>query len=86
MMEGILLFSPHSSILQKYSRRTKTTVHWITMSVAVVCMVIGQLAIAINKDRQGKEHLTTWHGRLGALTVLYSIAQAFGGVFQVWSL
>lgn len=84
MIEAILLFSPHSSILAKYSRKTKSTTHWIMMLLALACMIGGYLAIVINKDINGKLHLTSWHGLIGFITIMYTCVQAFGGLFQIW--
>lgn len=84
MLQGILVFSPHSSFLAKASRQTKVRAHWVCMCMAVIYLIGGMLAILINKERNNAEHLTTVHGKIGALTSLYTILQCLAGVFLLY--
>lgn len=69
MTEAILLFSPHGSLIKKFSHKTKGRVHWILQGLCVSCAVLGLAAISYNKHLNGKPHFTSWHGLLGLLTV-----------------
>ncbi|KAF7207825.1 transmembrane reductase CYB561D2 [Nothobranchius furzeri] len=69
MTEGILVFSPHGSLIQKYSHKTKSRVHLVLQSLCASCAVLGLAAIFYNKHLSDKPHFTSWHGLLGLLTV-----------------
>ncbi|XP_068451069.1 transmembrane reductase CYB561D2 [Clinocottus analis] len=93
MTEAILLFSPHGSLLKKFSHKTKGRVHWILQGLCVSCAVLGLAAIFYNKHLNGKPHFTSWHGLLGLFTVcvvgLQSLAAApliYHSLAKGWSL
>ena len=54
------------------------------MCMAIIYLIGGMLAIIINKERNNKEHLTTWHGQIGALTVVYTALQCLAGLFLLY--
>uniref|UniRef100_A0A8C5PYS4 ascorbate ferrireductase (transmembrane) n=1 Tax=Leptobrachium leishanense TaxID=445787 RepID=A0A8C5PYS4_9ANUR len=80
MTEAILVFSPDSSLLRSFSRKVRARAHWILQLLAVVCALLGLGIIYTNKVQNGKPHFVTWHGLLGAVTVLWSVVQSMGGV------
>lgn len=69
MTEAILLFSPHSSPVFKLKHQTKSRLHWLLQMCCVCCAVLGFASIAINKNLNGKPHITTWHGLIGVVTL-----------------
>ena len=83
--QGILLFSPQSSLLQKFSRDVKIFVHWLFSVISAICMIIGGWVIYSNKEMNGKPHLQSWHGCLGFITIMYFIIQLFGGLMNKYS-
>ena len=58
--------------------------HWVCMCMALLYAIGGMLAIRINKDRNGAEHNTSVHGKLGSLTILYVMIQCFAGIFLLY--
>ncbi|XP_073501227.1 transmembrane reductase CYB561D2 [Phyllobates terribilis] len=93
MTEAILVFSPDSSVLRSFSRKARVRAHWALQLLSVLCAILGLGIIYYNKGVHGKPHFSTWHGRLGLLTVLCALVQNAGGVtllypklLQRWTL
>nr|XP_046239614.1 transmembrane reductase CYB561D2 [Scatophagus argus]XP_046239615.1 transmembrane reductase CYB561D2 [Scatophagus argus] len=80
MTEAILLFSPHGSLIRKFTHKTKGRVHWILQCLCVSCALLGLAAISLNKHLNGKPHFTSWHGLLGLLTVCVVVLQSLAGL------
>lgn len=80
MTEAILLFSPHCSPVRKFAHKAKGRIHWILQCLCVTCAVVGLAVIVYNKDLNGKPHLTSWHGRLGLITVCVAGVQSVAAV------
>uniref|UniRef100_A0A3Q2UR72 ascorbate ferrireductase (transmembrane) n=1 Tax=Fundulus heteroclitus TaxID=8078 RepID=A0A3Q2UR72_FUNHE len=80
MTEAILLFSPHGSLIKRFSHKTKARVHWILQSLCGACAVLGLAAISYNKHLNGKAHFTSWHGLLGLITVCVVCVQSLAAV------
>ena len=69
MLEAILIFSPHSSLLSSSARSVKVKYHWLLQVVANVLIALGFVAIYYNKNINSKPHFTTWHGCVGGTYV-----------------
>ncbi|RVE73193.1 hypothetical protein OJAV_G00047850 [Oryzias javanicus] len=80
MTEAILLFSPHGSLIKRFSHKTKGRIHWILQCLCAFCAALGLTAIFYNKQLNGKSHFTSWHGLLGLLTVCVVAAQSLAAV------
>lgn len=80
MTEAILFFSPHGSLIKRFSHKTKGRAHWILQCLCVSCLVLGLAAISYNKHLNGKPHFTSWHGLLGLLTVCVVGLQSMGAL------
>ncbi|XP_064160362.1 transmembrane reductase CYB561D2 isoform X1 [Anguilla rostrata] len=80
MTEALLLFSPHSSPIQKFSHKSKARYHWILQCLCVACAGLGLAAISYNKHLNGKPHFSTWHGLVGLLAACGVAAQSAGGL------
>jgi cytochrome b-561 domain-containing protein 2 len=78
--QGLLIFSPHSSLILSKPRKTKVTLHWVLMVLATVSALIGYGIIFYSKWERGKEHLTTWHGICGLAVVIYIVLQCCAGL------
>ncbi|KAM4722325.1 transmembrane reductase CYB561D2 isoform 2-T2 [Rhinophrynus dorsalis] len=93
MTEAIMVFSPDSSILRSFSRKTRIKAHWILQLLSVLCALLGLGIIYSNKILHEKPHFSTWHGLLGGLTILWALLQSLGGLsllypklLQRWTL
>jgi len=81
MSQGILLFSPHSSLApSSWTRSSKVTYHTYILLVALAVIYAGQCVIYTVKESKGKAHFTTWHGLFGLTTVAYTTVQVLAGV------
>ncbi|XP_071959761.1 transmembrane reductase CYB561D2-like [Antedon mediterranea] len=80
MFEAVIFFSPESSLLPQANRKVKTSYHWITNTCALICAAVGFTVIFVNKAINDKPHLTSWHARIGLVTLIYCSVQAMGGV------
>ncbi|XP_047439098.1 transmembrane reductase CYB561D2 [Mugil cephalus] len=93
MTEAVLLFSPHASLIKKFSHKTKGRVHWVLQVLCVSCAALGLAAISYNKHLNGKPHFTSWHGLLGLFTVcvvgvqsLAALPLSYHSLAKGWSL
>ncbi|KAK2862076.1 hypothetical protein Q5P01_001609 [Channa striata] len=93
MTEAILLFSPHGSLIKRFSHKTKGRVHWILQGLCASSAVLGLSAISYNKYVNDKAHFSSWHGLLGLLTLcvvgLQSVAAlplVYHSLAKGWSL
>lgn len=67
-------------------RAARITTHmYLSLGVKTLALV-GFIVIYTNKGNRGKPHLTTWHGRLGASTVVALAAQVVLGLAVHWRL
>lgn len=80
MSEAILIFSPYGSPIKTFAYRTKRRLHWILQVLCVSCALLGVATIYYNKHLNGKPHLTSWHGVLGAGTVWVTILQSLAAL------
>ena len=80
MFEGLLVFSPHSSLISPKNRIARVTWHWVILTAAVLSALVGTAAIYYNKHINNKPHFTTWHGYIGIISFIYFGLQAIGGI------
>jgi cytochrome b-561 domain-containing protein 2 len=81
MFQGSIVYSKESSLLASFPHKTKINVHWTFNTLAILCTLIGYICIYINKDQNSKQHLVSWHGIIGFITVIYTCLQWFAGHF-----
>ncbi|EDO45381.1 predicted protein, partial [Nematostella vectensis] len=80
MVEAILMFSPHSSLIPTLPRATKAFWHWVLQTTAIILALIGFIVIFVNKNLHGKSHFVSWHGTFGLVVIILILVQAFQGV------
>ncbi|KAM9799891.1 transmembrane reductase CYB561D2 [Syngnathus typhle] len=80
MTEAVLLFSPHGSLMKKFSHKVKGRVHWMLQCACVTCATLGLATIFYNKHLHGKSHFTSWHGLLGVITVCAAAVQSLAAL------
>jgi cytochrome b-561 domain containing protein 2 len=73
------LFSKESSLLGSFSHRTSVNLHWILNSLGLFSILIAYAAIYKNKEEHERPHLTTWHGIIGIVTIVYTVIQFIAG-------
>ena len=80
MFEAILVFSPQSSLIEKYSHVTKANIHGYMMAAASLSAAGGFVSIYLNKEQNNKNHFTTWHAWVGVITLVCISLQLLGGL------
>ncbi len=60
--------------------------HWALQASGLLTMLAGCGVIYKVKINNGKDHLTTWHGFLGALCLLWGLVQAVFGYLKSTSM
>jgi len=76
--EGILNF-------RSFPPKWRINLHGLFLGIGLTFGIGGLYAIYRNKNLQGKEHFTTWHGLLGLISLLLMIGQGLGGVLAKYS-
>nr|XP_019044517.1 hypothetical protein I302_06429 [Kwoniella bestiolae CBS 10118]OCF23447.1 hypothetical protein I302_06429 [Kwoniella bestiolae CBS 10118] len=72
--------SPNST-----TKQTRFKTHQsVMLGFALPLLAIGSSAMIYNKYIHGAKHFTTWHAKLGLISVLWVIAQASIGAASVW--
>ncbi|KAF8644136.1 hypothetical protein AX16_008663 [Volvariella volvacea WC 439] len=79
---GILTLQPTSQPKTKAAgfKRHQAAI----LFIGVPSIIVGTSAISYNKWLNGKDHYTTWHGRLGILAVTWLVFQVLIGGGSVW--
>lgn len=75
MFQAILVFSKESSLFVSMAHKTKVRLHWLFNSLGLVSILSGFGVIYYNKELNMKQHMTTWHGKIGLFTILYTAVQ-----------
>lgn len=86
MSVGFLSFMTEGLITARELRPTEGAVrvarlwhHAKIQCAAALCVLLGFYAIWENKRRNGKAHLTSLHGKLGAVTLALALGSPLGG-------
>ncbi|WWC90874.1 uncharacterized protein L201_005811 [Kwoniella dendrophila CBS 6074] len=56
----------------------------IMLGFALPILAIGSLAMVYNKYLHGAKHFTTWHAKLGLISIIWVLTQATIGALSVW--
>jgi len=89
MTLGILVIGLEGILLMKDRRvalKNKVTVHWICEVLGLLLTYLGFLAIYNNKENKGAEHFTTWHGKLGLVSLALLSMAPMGGIVAKYSV
>uniref|UniRef100_A0A7S1MSP3 Cytochrome b561 domain-containing protein n=1 Tax=Neobodo designis TaxID=312471 RepID=A0A7S1MSP3_NEODS len=82
---GALPEGVHTALMMKRARsmtqRQTLGRRHMALSLAMgILTLCGYVAIYVNKNQRHKSHLATWHGLIGAVCVLATLAQTFCGM------
>jgi len=78
---GILTLQPTS---QPHTKAAGLVRHQIAMGLGGTFILLGALAMIVNKNSHEAAHFTTWHGTLGIVSVAWIVVQALIGGSTVW--
>ena len=79
LFQAILVFSKESSLFSSLGHKTKVNLHWLLNALGLASILVGYAAIYYNKEEHNRPHLTSWHGLIGAFTIVYTIIQFIAG-------
>lgn len=68
-----------------FTRSNRLTVHWVLQALAGILIFIASICMYLNKIDRQAQHFTTWHGTIGLVTIILTLASIFGGVFTKYS-
>lgn len=84
MIEGtICILEPLSTTLR---RRAKINRHYNLQCMSIISLSLGFAAIYYNKERNGSNHFTSYHGQLGFVTFTSACIQSFLGSFLMYPM
>ncbi|CAF0823280.1 unnamed protein product [Adineta ricciae] len=82
MFQAIYIFSTDDAFRSpSLTRRKQIFIHSTLQIGSIICSVIAFIAIYLNKSQRNKPHFTTWHGLIGLIAFIWSLLQAFAGLF-----
>ncbi|UJR27819.1 hypothetical protein I4U23_009088 [Adineta vaga] len=81
MFQAIYIFSTDDTSRSPLTRRKQIFIHSILQVGTIICAIIGFIAIYLNKEERNKPHFVTWHGLIGLIAFIWSLLQAFAGLF-----
>jgi cytochrome b-561 domain containing protein 2 len=79
IFQAVLIFSKESSLFHNLSHHSKVQLHWIFNGCGIMCILVGGGIIYYHKEFKSRPHLTTWHGLIGFITIIYALIQFIGG-------
>ncbi|GAA5841456.1 hypothetical protein JCM5353_007275 [Sporobolomyces roseus] len=82
-IEGIILLQPPPS--NATVKRTGRQLHQTFQGIATLLIITGAIFIIYNKASHGAPHFTTWHAKIGLITLSFIILQATFGAVAVFA-
>ena len=80
VLQAVMVFSRESSLFPNAGRSEKQTLHAILNGFGFVSILFGAAAVYLNKEVNSRKHFTTWHGRFGLATVIFTVGAMVGGI------
>lgn len=59
--------------------------HWFIQIVAVALTIAAFVVAVINKNRNNRDHFTSYHGKFGLTAVVFSVLSVLGGSLALYS-
>lgn len=59
--------------------------HWLIQIVATALTIAAFVVVFINKNRNNRDHFTSYHGKFGLVAVVFSVAALLGGTVALYS-
>ena len=59
--------------------RNRVNLHWILNTLGLICILLAYAAIYLKKEQNNKNHLTSWHGLLSFIAMVYTLIQYVAG-------
>lgn len=82
-IEGIILLQPPPAT--SAIKRTGQRLHQSFQGFASLLIIAGASFIIYNKASHGAPHFTTWHGKIGLITLCFILVQALFGAAAVYT-
>ena len=83
MITSFVALAGNAVLIKKVGGYENTKKHGYLMVLATILAAFGWYVIYSNKNKQGKKHLTSIHGKLGAFVLLANLSLATVGAFAL---
>lgn len=83
MIFGFIGLAVNGAMIKKIGGYDNTVTHGKLMNIGVVIGLFGWYVIYSNKEANGKPHLTTLHGKLGAISMLGYLSLGIVGLLAL---
>ena len=80
LFESIQLFSKSKySIFTSVKHKDRVNLHWILNTLGLICILLAYASIYLKKEQNNKNHLTSWHGLISFIAIVYTLIQYVAG-------
>lgn len=83
--EGILLLRKDNIFSKRLNHQWKIRLHWFIQFLTVACNIAGFSIAYINKNRNNRDHFTSYHGKFGLTTLIVSLVGLLAGTSALYS-
>lgn len=70
----------------KLNHTWKLRYHWILLTAATGCIIVGFIVVFVNKNHLKKEHFKTWHGLFGLLSLIGGTPAIINGIGALYDV
>ncbi|CAH2008817.1 unnamed protein product [Acanthoscelides obtectus] len=86
MYEGIIVISKENPIGHYFglTHDLKNFWHWVLITAASFLVLAGFAVVYTNKNQEGKDHFTSWHGLFGLLSIIICFPSVVNGTATLW--
>jgi len=81
-VQGILTLQPTSQPKTKAAGLTRHQLYMLITAFPII--TVGTWVIIHNKNINQREHFTSWHGKIGIISILWMVGQILIGAGSVW--
>lgn len=72
-------------LAKNLTHQWKIRLHWLIQGVAIACNIAGFIIAYVNKNRNNRDHFTSYHGKFGLTTLIISLVGLLAGTTALYS-